>query len=43
MISLERPYEQFKTKYMKATADIVFTKTFRIENFIPTWLKEHVS
>ena len=43
MISLERTYEQLKTKYMKAAADIVFTKTFRIENLMSTWLKKHVS
>ena len=30
MISLARPYEQLKTKHIKATTDIVFAKICKI-------------
>ena len=43
MITLARLYEQLKTKYMKATADILFIKTCKIENSIQTSAKVKLS
>ena len=43
MISLPRLCEQLKTKYMKATADILFIKTCKIKSSIQTSAKVKLS
>ena len=43
MVSLARSYEPLKTKYMTATADMVFIKTCKMENLIPTFAKINLS